>query len=156
MLLGSSLPLTPLLPTRYEKEHQEYLAEEAKRDDQERIKKTRKRPADRVNRLVSEKKSRPPGEDAIIDELLKDDSSDTVSMEEDSLENVAKKNSFVRFENVGFRTNGFVVKDEIVSPSETPRPAFTVPPSLPNLQKIAKPKVKEVSISCTCRTSCIS
>jgi len=111
---------------RYAEEHQQFLKEEAKKKEIERLKKLKKKPGDR------------------------DESSDATSVEEDTLENVKRmKNSFVKFENVGFRTNGsFVVQDEIVTPSFTTRPfrpAFTVPPSLPSLQKMAKPKVtKEV------------
>ena len=105
---------------------------------QETVKKSRKRPADRVNRLVSER--RKPKDDPIIDELLKDDSNDAASIEENALEK--SRNNFVKFENVGFRTNGsFVVKDEIVTSSQNLfRPSFSVPPSLPSLQKKSQPK----------------
>jgi hypothetical protein len=143
---------------RYDAEHAQFLAEEAIREKQDRLKASRKRPADRylhlylhshlylylhlcicvffrINRLVSERTCRTPGEEAILDELLRDDSSDAISVEEEAMVEAAAARpeklppSFVKFENVGFRTNGsFVVKDEIVSPS------FTVPPSLPSLQ----------------------
>merc|ERR1719222_1300398 len=144
---------------RYEEEHRQFLEEERKKAEAE---KARKKPVDRVNKLVSEKTCNAHGDEAIIDELLKDDSSDTISIEEEVLEPSPKKkiklggekrsleigskrsdsNSFVLFENVGFRTNGsFVVKDEIVTPSSnTLRPSFSVPPSLSSLQKKAQPK----------------
>jgi len=146
---------------RYERERTQFVEEERKREEEEkrreeeeRAKRSRKRPADRINRLVSEKRpGRTPGEDAIIDELLRDDSSDANSIEDETKDvrttsvtpKKPPKNNFVQFENVGFRTNGsFVVKDEIVSPSSLSK-GFTVPPSLPSLQKMAKPKVaKEV------------
>lgn len=137
---------------RYALEHKQFLEEEAKKEEQKKLNRAKKRPADRINRLVTERGTRAAiTDDAIIDELLRDDSSDATSVEEaDALENIKKsKNSFVKFENVGFRTNGsFVVKDEIVSPSSLShpfRPSFSVPPSLSSLQKMAKPKVvKEV------------
>jgi len=138
---------------RYEAERTQFLEEERRREEEEREKRSRKRPADRINRLVSERRPRrTPGEDAIIDELLRDDSSDANSLVDDAKDvstapvNPKKtKNNFVQFENVGFRTNGsFVVKDEIVSPSSLSK-GFSVPPSLPSLQRLAKPKVaKEV------------
>jgi len=151
--------LVETVKQRYEEEHRQFLEEEKKKEEAERA---RKKPADRVNKLVSEKSCTAHGDEAIIDELLQDDSSDTISIEEEVLESSPKKkiklgenkksvemgskkddsNSFVQFENVGFRTNGsFVVKDEIVSPSTNPlRPSFSVPPSLSSLQKKAKPK----------------
>merc|ERR1712025_494465 len=144
--------LVETVKRRYEEEHRQFLEEERKKAEAE---KARKKPVDRVNKLVSEKTCNAHGDEAIIDELLKDDSSDTISIEEEVLESTPKKkiklerenkrsveitsskksnsNSFVQFENVGFRTNGsFVVKDEIVSPSSnTLRPSFS---------KKAKPK----------------
>ena len=81
-----------------------------------------------MNKVVIEKSSNTQADEAIIDELLKDDSSDTISIESGVLEENPKKrikmesnkrsleggsdsNSFVKFENIGFRTNGsFVVK----------------------------------------------
>merc|ERR1712037_987508 len=132
--------LVDAVKQRYEEEHRQFLEEEKKK----------------------EKSCKAHGDEAIIDELLKDDSSDTISIEEEVLESSPKKkiklggekrspeigskrsdsNSFVQFENVGFRTNGsFVVKDEIVSPSSNAlRPSFSVPPSLSSLQKKAQPK----------------
>merc|ERR1711934_858395 len=150
--------LVDAVKQRYEEEHRQFLEEEKKKEEAERA---RKKPVDRVNKRVSEKICNAHGDGAIIDELLKDDSSDTISIEEEVLESSPKKriklgnkrsleigskrsdsNSFVQFENVGFRTNGsFVVKDEIVSPSSnTLRPSFSVPPSLSSLQKKAQPK----------------
>merc|ERR1712107_165875 len=132
---------------RYEEEHKQFLDEERKKAEAE---KARKKPVDRVNKLVLEKSCNSQRDEAIIDELLKDDSSDTISIEEEVLESSRRKkiklerdnkksveigrdkksdsNSFVQFENVGFRTNGsFVVKGEIVSPSSNPmRPSFSV------------------------------
>lgn len=129
---------------RYEEEHRQFLMEEAKKKE-EKLKRIKKHAVSRINRDGPTAAS-----DPIIDELLRDDSSDGASVEEDNLDNVRKsKNSFVKFENVGFRTNGsFVVKDEIVTPSFTThpfRPSFSVPPSLSSLQKMSKPKIaKEV------------
>ena len=144
--------LVETVKQRYEEEHRQFLEEEKKKEEAERA---RKKPADRVNKLVSEKSCTAHGDEAIIDELLQvipcwvqfslenqhilnqDDSSDTISIEEEVLESSPKKkiklgenkksvemgskkddsNSFVQFENVGFRTNGsFVVK--VRNPSE--------------------------------------
>merc|ERR1712240_814855 len=135
--------MVELVRRRYQEEHKQYLEEERKKEEE----KSRKRPMDRSM------------DEAIIDELLKDDSSDTISIESGVLEENPKKkikmdsnkrsleggsdsNSFVKFENIGFRTNGsFVVKDEIVAPStNSQRSSFSVPPSLPSLQKKAKSK----------------
>ena len=135
--------LVETVKQRYQEEHRQFLEEEKKKEEAERA---RKKPVDRVNKRVSEKICNAHGDEAIIDELLKvilckfcheiqhilnqDDSSDTISIEEEVLESSPKKriklgnkrsleigskrsdsNSFVQFENVGFRTNGsFVVK----------------------------------------------
>jgi len=148
--------MVELVRRRYQEEHKQYLEEERKKEEE----KSRKRPMDRsMNKVVIEKSSNTQADEAIIDELLKDDSSDTISIESGVLEENPKKkikmesnkrgleggsdsNSFVKFENIGFRTNGsFVVKDEIVAPSSnSQRSSFSVPPSLPSLQKKAKSK----------------
>merc|ERR1719193_1606212 len=146
--------MVELVRRRYQEEHKQYLEEERKKEEE----KSRKRPMDRsMNKVVIEKSSNTQADEAIIDELLKDDSSDNISIESGVLEENPKKrikmesnkrsleggsdsNSFVKFENIGFRTNGsFVVKDEIVAPSSQ-RSSFSVPPSLPSLQKKAKSK----------------
>merc|ERR1719357_595704 len=147
--------MVELVRRRYQEEHKQYLEEERKKEEE----KSRKRPMDRsMNKVLIEKSSNTQADEAIIDELLKDDSSDTISIESGVLEENPKKiklesnkrsleggsdsNSFVKFENIGFRTNGsFVVKDEIVAPSSnSQRSSFSVPPSLPSLQKKAKSK----------------
>ena len=117
--------MVELVRRRYQEEHKQYLEEERKKEEE----KSRKRPMDRsMNKVVIEKSSNTQADEAIIDELLKDDSSDTISIESGVLEENPKKkiklesnkrsleggsdsNSFVKFENIGFRTNGsFVVK----------------------------------------------
>ena len=117
--------MVELVRRRYQEEHKQYLEEERKKEEE----KSRKRPLDRsMNKVVIEKSSNTQADEAIIDELLKDDSSDTISIESGVLEENPKKkikmesnkrsleggsdsNSFVKFENIGFRTNGsFVVK----------------------------------------------
>ena len=60
--------LVDAVKQRYEEEHRQFLEEEKKKEEAERA---RKKPVDRVNKLVSEKSCKAHGDEAIIDELLK-------------------------------------------------------------------------------------
>ena len=60
--------LVETVKQRYEEEHRQFLEEERKKEEAE---KGRKKPVDRVNKLVSEKSCNARGDEAIIDELLK-------------------------------------------------------------------------------------
>ena len=60
--------LVETVKRRYEEEHRQFLEEERKKAEAE---KARKKPVDRVNKLISEKTCNAHGDEAIIDELLK-------------------------------------------------------------------------------------
>ena len=60
--------LVETVKQRYEEEHRQFLEEEKKKEEAE---KARRKPVDRVNKMVTERGCSTRGDDAIIDELLK-------------------------------------------------------------------------------------